>query len=296
MVSKEFKFGLIGFPLDHSLSPGIHSAALRIMNLSGDYALFPVEPLPAGASDLAHLLKLLRKGELDGLNVTIPHKQTVLPQLDRLTPTSAAIGAVNTIYNLDGQLWGDNTDAAGFMADLDHLGWSHPSAEYPRAVILGAGGSARAVAYALSQAGWRLTIAARRLAQAITLAEDIEGDAGEGKDRIRSIRLDRSEITGLKPAPNLIVNTTPLGMTRHREESAWPAEVPFPPKTCIYDLVYNPPETKLLKTAREAGLQTANGLGMLVEQAALSFEIWTGARAPREVIRRSVTKENVNPS
>src|ERR1044071_5854702 len=153
------KLGLIGFPLRHSLSPKIQSAALQFCGLEGIYSLYPVH-----ADDIqgvGDLLARVRSGEIHGLNVTIPHKQNVIPFLDSLTPTACAIGAVNTIYLHENQLVGDNTDAAGFFADLKKLLTTVPYGDDKmegqgdlNALILGAGGSARAVVYALVNAGW----------------------------------------------------------------------------------------------------------------------------------------------
>lgn len=301
MINKEFRLGLIGYPLDHSLSPAIHAAALQVLDLDGEYRLYPVPPLPAGTAVLEDLLMSMRTGDLMGLNVTIPHKQSILPLLDAITPTAQAIGAANTIYCRDDQLLGDNTDAAGFMADLNYLGWSNPAAENPHALILGSGGSARAVSFALAQSGWRLTIAARRKEQAQDLVNNIQLSSKApptrgGDDQFTAILLDGPQLVDLHPLPALIINTTPLGMISHQDESPWPDTVPFPPRAAIYDLVYNPPETRLISAARKAGLPVANGLGMLVEQAALSFEIWTGCNAPRDVMRRAANDNKIRAS
>ena len=250
-------------------------------------------PLPAGVAALEDHLRMLRQGDLVGLNVTIPHKLSILPLLDALTPTAQAIGAANTIYYHDDLLWGDNTDAAGFMADLNYLGWSFPAADNPHALILGSGGSARAVSYALAHAGWSLTIAARRQGQAQDLVQNIQNFSTSspnqgGENHLIAIHLDNRSLIDLDPSPGLIINTTPLGMSPFQDESPWPETVPFPTHAAVYDLVYNPPETRLISAARDAGQLVTNGLGMLVEQAALSFEIWTGYTAPRDIMRETV--------
>ena len=170
-----FHLGLIGYPLSHSLSPTIHAAALKACNLQGDYSLFPIAP--DDKQGLKDLLARLRTGELHGLNVTIPHKQNVIEFLDELTPTAKAIGAVNTIYLKESKLIGDNTDAAGFLTDLRKFLAESPSpfgrgagVREKSAIVLGAGGSARAVVYALLNDGWNVTISARRIEQAQELA------------------------------------------------------------------------------------------------------------------------------
>lgn len=268
------KLGLIGYPLGHSLSPKIHTAALRACGLQGDYSLFPIHP--DDQNGLKELLTRVRAGEIHGLNVTIPHKQNVIELMDELTPTAKAIGAVNTIYLREGKLIGDNTDAAGFLADLKKGIGNRESGK--SAVVLGAGGSARAVVYALLNDGWDVTISARRLEQAQQLA------ASFTNCELRITTFNLQPLTF-----DLIVNTTPLGMTPNTESSPLPENLSLPANAFVYDLVYNPRETKLVKAARAQGLHATTGLGMLIEQAALSFEMWTGHIPPRETLFNSVT-------
>jgi shikimate dehydrogenase len=271
-----YHLGLVGWPLGHSLSPRLHNAALAALNLPGEYQLFPAPPFPEGQACLPELLDQVRKGTpgaVHGLNVTIPHKQNVLPLLDELTPTATAIGAANLIFLKDGRLTGDNTDAAGFLADLQHIGLANPTLNSQTALVLGAGGSTRAVVYALVNSGWQVWIAARRIEQASALAASLQVT---GPD-IHTLLMQPD---ALACAYDLIVNTTPLGMYPDVESNPWPAELPFPPGACVYDLVYNPFETALVRQARAAGLRAANGLGMLVNQAAIAFETWTGQPAP----------------
>ncbi len=156
-----YALGVTGYPLGHSLSPRLHAAALDDCDLQGEYRLYPIPPLPAGTEALQAILSSIRQGRLDGLNVTIPHKQAVIPYLDELTPLATRIGAVNTVYRKGEALVGDNTDVPGFLADLQR---QLPGAGIPgSALALGSGGSARAVVYALLSSGWRVTIAARRI-------------------------------------------------------------------------------------------------------------------------------------
>ena len=284
-----YSLGLTGYPLHHSLSPRMHAAALRDYGLQGKYQLYPVED----AADLHKLLNRLRQGSLQGLNVTIPHKGSILSLLDVLTSTARAIGAANTIFCREGQLVGDNTDAAGFLADLDSLGWSQRVDQSQGALVLGSGGAARAVVYALTRSGWQVTIAARRREQAQALLETVQSSEGDGVStseikQLTAIHLGEASLSSIDPTPGLIINTTPLGMFPHQNASPWPQDLVFPVGAAVYDLVYNPAETALLKVARAGGLRVTNGLGMLVEQAALSFEIWTGMDAPREVMRQAV--------
>ena len=273
--------GLIGYPLGHSLSPKIHTAALKACELEGDYSLFPIPP--DDNQGLKDLLTRIRSGEMTGLNVTIPHKQNVVELMDELTPTAKAIGAVNTIYRRENKLIGDNTDAAGFLSDLKRFLTLEYGSSLPQknALILGAGGSARAVVHALLNDGWQVTVSARRTEQAEQLVFSFPR---------HSLRITDYEEFILHPSSFiLIVNTTPIGMKPNVDQSPWPENLPFP-KAIIYDLVYNPRETKLVKDARAQGLSATTGLGMLIEQAALAFELWTGHNPPRDVLYTSVVE------
>jgi len=301
-----YNLGLVGYPLGHSLSPFIHHASLSACGLQGDYRLYPIPPSRAADKGLEELTEKVRSGELRGLNITIPYKQTIIPYLDDLTPTASAIGAVNTLYAVEGSLTGDNTDAPGFYSDLQSrlpgvIGCS-------RGIVLGAGGSARAVVYALLQAGWELTVASRRLSQAQDLISSFQREStqpapGAQADSIpastpQAISLDQGSLSRYlaQTASHdqdalLIVNTTPLGMAPETATTPWPPAIPFPSRAMLYDLVYNPAETILLKTAHSQGIPSVNGLGMLVEQAALSFERWTGYQPSRQAIYTAIAKQ-----
>ena len=273
--------GLIGYPLGHSLSPDIHNAALTACNLEGEYSLFPI--LPDDRLGLAELLSRVHTGDITGLNVTIPHKQNVIQFLDDLTPTARSIGAVNTIYLKEGRLIGENTDAPGFLLDLKRLLVKDgQQIENKNALVLGAGGSSRAVVYALLNDGWNICLAARRVEQAQQLAASLTNFPLP----ITVIEFSNlgTDLDSLLSPASLLVNTTPAGMSPHVDQSPWPADLPLPPRAAIYDLVYNPRQTKLVSDARRQGLSATSGLGMLVEQAALAFKIWTGRDPSREVI------------
>lgn len=289
---RAYALGLIGYPIGHSLSPRIHSAAMAALGLQGEYLLYPVPPLPEGRNTLQNLLERLRTGELHGLNVTIPHKQAVLEFLDELTPTARAVGAANTLFTQNGRLIGDNTDVEGFLADLDRSLNLNAHTQGGTALILGAGGAARAVVYALATAGWNILLAARRLEQACELAESLlaRNDRSGGSRAIQPVPLSDLSSDLVEPI-ELIVNTTPLGAPPHSSASPWPSGLPFPPGVKVYDLVYSPAETCLVKAAREAGQKAAGGLGMLVEQAALAFERWTGAYPPRAALWAALQME-----
>ncbi|MFN8399375.1 MAG: shikimate dehydrogenase [Anaerolineales bacterium] len=271
-----YQLGLIGYPLGHSLSPKIHTAALAASGLEGNYSLFPIHP--DDKQGLKDLLAQVRAGEIHGLNVTIPHKQNIIEFMDELTPTAKAIGAVNTIYMRADKLIGDNTDAPGFLSDLKRV--SNSSFSTPQsALVLGAGGSARAVVYALLNDGWNVTLAARRIEQAQQLAASFT-----------NYQLPITDNSAFFiPHSSLIVNTTPLGMTPNTETSPLPENTVLSKHTFIYDLVYNPRETKFVRDARAQGLNASTGLGMLIEQAALAFEKWTGVSADRVVMQQAVS-------
>jgi len=278
-----FNLGLIGYPLGHSLSPKIHTAALNACGLDGNYSLFPIPP--EDKQGLQDLLTRVRTGEIHGLNVTIPHKQNVIEFMDELTPAAQAIGAVNTMYMRRDKLIGGNTDAPGFLSDLKKVMVDWRLEIGRSALVIGAGGSARAVVYALLNDGWNVTLAARRIEQAQQLAKAVS-----------SYKLQVASYSDLRPLTfnlqlstfNLIVNTTPLGMTPNTDSSPLPENTTLAKDTFVYDLVYNPRETKLIRIARAQGLNASTGLGMLIEQAALAFETWTGHNPPREVLYQAV--------
>jgi shikimate dehydrogenase len=271
------KLGLIGYPVSHSLSPKIQNAALKASGLEGEYSLYPIAPDDLQA--LKSLLERVRSGEMTGFNVTIPHKQNVIPFMDELTPTAQAIGAVNVIYLRGDKLIGDNTDAPGFLADLKNFLTTETLGHGElNALVLGAGGSARAVVYALVNDGWKVTLTARRIEQAQQIASQFEG--------ANAIELG---FKTFQPSNfQLIVNTTPLGMTPNVDQSPLPANIALSKNTKIYDLVYNPRETKLVRDGRSQGLQATTGLGMLIEQAALGFELWTGIKPRKDILFESV--------
>ena len=283
MKKRDFQLGLIGWPLEHSLSPIIHTAAMQAMGLGGAYRLLPVRPTSQGDQQLRALLDRTRSGELDGLNVTLPFKTTVMEHLDELTPVAEAIGAVNTILAMDGRLVGDNTDKDGFLIDLE----ATLSPDVGGALILGSGGAARAVALGLVESGWKVWVSSRSLDRAQELANGLRSRGAA----ISGVQLSSKLIESIASECNLIVNATPLGMSPQAKTSPWPANVPLPSAVVVYDLVYVPRETVLTIAASEAGLAAVTGLGMLVEQAALSFERWTGLTAPRSLMYQPALTE-----
>lgn len=254
----------------------MQNAGLAAVGLDWRYQAIETAP-----QDLAAAVKRLRSGTWVGANVTIPLKEVVVPLLDRLDPSAARTSAVNTIVVEAGRLAGYNTDVDGFLADLKAV-W--PLSAGGRALILGAGGAARAVAFGLAQHGLRLCLIARSAARASALAGDIRRmhpvDVAVAPWEKRSFAA-----TG---ECRLVVNATPLGMPPNELVSPWPDEVPLPAGAFVYDLVYSPRETRLVRHARSSGLQAVTGAGMLLEQGARSFELWTGLLAPRERMRAAL--------
>lgn len=253
---------VLGHPVAHTLSPAIHNAAFSAAGLDWVYVAFDVGPaaLPAAVDGLRAL-------RVAGASITMPHKQSILPLLDEVSDEAARIGAVNAVAASDERLHGFNTDGAGFVrfcerdAGIELRGLP--------TLLLGAGGAARALAVALGSAGALVRVAARRPGQAAQIAALAAGDAVAWEDRDAACR-----------DAGLIVNATPIGSDAASEEgSALRAESLRPGHTVV-DLVYAPADTPLLARARTAGATGHNGIGMLVHQAALAFETWTGLDAP----------------
>lgn len=282
------KLGLVGWPLSHSRSPQIHALALKMAGLDGSYDLYPV---PTETPDLlTDTIKKIRRAEITGLNVTIPYKETVLPMMDVLSPAAAAIGAVNTIVMKDGQLVGDNTDAGGFAADLVNNGLD-PHYQPGEAIVFGAGGSARSVFYALLSAGWQIHALVRNVEKSRHVVSEFRGKKLTGGIKLHPISDLGSILKTTKI--DLIVNSTPLGMSPNVHASAWPEGIAMPSDAFVYDLVYNPVETLIMRQGIESGLRVSNGWGMLVEQALLAFEIWTGRHIERAWFTEAFEKMNL---
>ena len=257
--------GVLGWPLRSTLSPAIHNAAFRRLGLDWVYLRWPVSPEALDAA-----VGGIRALGATGANVTMPHKETVMDLLDELSGDAAAIGAVNTIQCVGGLLVGHNTDVDGFAEFLSSdVGFN---AHDRSALVLGAGGAARAVVAALAGMGARsITVAARRPHQANAVA-GLGGDVGQGAAW--------GEAVGLVEVADVVVNATPLG--GHGEDPT--AGGDLHEGQLVVDLVYDPPMTPLVDRARVAGADAWGGLGMLVHQAAASFRIWTGLSAPLEAM------------
>ncbi|MFQ6058008.1 MAG: shikimate dehydrogenase [Anaerolineae bacterium] len=265
--------GIIGWPVAHSLSPAIHNAAFQALGLDWAYVPLPVRP-----ERLAEAIEGLRALGFAGASVTIPHKQAVMPLLDQITPAAQAMGAVNTVAVREaGRLVGDNTDWVGFLASLEDAGFD-PAGK--RCAVIGAGGGARAVVYALAWAGGHPVVFNRTVERAARLVEDLRAIFPHVAFQVHP--LERLGQIGQETA--LLVNATPLGMWPQIDGSPWPDDLPLPSHLTVCDIVYNPLETKLLRQARGAGATTISGLGMLVHQGAAAFRLWTGLEPPVDVM------------
>jgi 3-dehydroquinate dehydratase/shikimate dehydrogenase len=257
-------YGLAGSPISHSVSPAMHNAAFRANGVDAVY-------LPLPAADAGDFVTFARAIGLKGASVTIPFKVTLFELVDECDAVARRIGAVNTIRFADGRWQGANTDASGFLAPLRDRG---VALQEMRVAILGAGGAARAVAIALAPSGASLTVHARNRWQADEVAMMISGRVGSWP-----------------PEPwswDLLVNCTPMGTRPRLDESPVPADRLT--GRLVYDLVYNPPATRLLRDALSAGLETIGGLDMLVAQAQEQFQWWTATRPPAGVMRAAAEK------
>jgi shikimate dehydrogenase len=274
--------GLFGYPVSHTLSPAMHNAAFAALHLPYVYLPFSVEP-----NQLQTAVNGIRALGLRGVNVTIPHKESVIPWLDCITPEAQLVGAVNTIVNNEGVLTGHNTDCAGFIRALEE---SHEAGLRERNVlILGTGGAARAVAVSLALQGTgRIVVAGRTLHKAQKLTDVISTKICDQCASVIDINssLFAREINNA----DVIINATPLGMSPHHDIPPFIDLSLCNQGAVICDLVYNPMETALLKRARQLGLGTISGIGMLVWQGALAFELWTGQKPPIELMRHTLQK------
>ncbi|MBM4120119.1 MAG: shikimate dehydrogenase [Nitrospira sp.] len=267
--------GLLGNPIEHSLSPAIHNAAFEQLGLNFVYLAFKVEDLPGAIKGLRAL------GNLRGFSVTIPHKVAIIPLLDEVEQTARNIGAVNTIVIENGKLIGSNTDASGARRALTEAG---TALKGEKVLLLGSGGAARAIAFALANGTGLggLTLLGiddkerQALAKDLTAKTSLQVTDGVITDNALRHAIDESKV---------LLHCTPLGMHPNVHQSAVPAAL-LKPHLTVMDIVYNPLDTKLLTDARMAGCKTIRGIEMFLNQAIGQFELWTKQNAPADVMRK----------
>ena len=270
--------GVIGDPISHTRSPAMHNAAFSAVGLDWVYVPFHVT-----AENLKSAVEGFRATGVRGINATVPHKPALLELVDHMSEEASFVGAINTlVFEPDGRIRGDNTDARGFLAAMRDHQVAVPSGE--KVVVLGAGGAARAVVAALGGAGVsEIVVVNRTEARAHDLAARASGRMGVAA---RGCGLTSGSLREALSGAAMFVNTTSGGM-----HGSTPLTVDtdlLRPPLVVYDIVYSPPETDLLRAASANGCEVLNGLSMLVHQAAIAFEGWTGVPAPVEVMREAL--------
>ena len=269
--------GVIGDPVEHSRSPQMHNAAFAELGLDYVYVPFHIRP-----DELHAAIEGFKAINVVGINITIPHKQAVIPFVDEISREAELIGAVNTLIFNQGKIAGDNTDAPGFLQAMQETGLDIPKGE--SAVVIGAGGSARAIVVALALAGLQsITIANRTVSKAIALASDLSEKTGVPME---GMGLDNPRLPDAVAISTLVVNTASASMdTSHPPliQTEW-----LNPQSIVYDIIYTPPKTRLMTAAAERGCHVIGGLGMLVHQGAIAFEKWTKVVPPIKIMRQAL--------
>ena len=279
ITGKTRLLAVIGAPIGHSLSPIIQNAALHAAGLDYVYTALPVR-----ADALASAVRGLRDAGIAGFNVTIPFKTEIIPLLDALSEDARRIQAVNTVVVEDGRLVGHNTDVAGFLAGFAERGIALTG---KNAVLIGAGGAARAALWGLLRSNISaITIGVRTAAKGAALATDFAADGA-----VQACAFDDPAFARELAAADIVVQTTPLGMTPHTEEMPPVDAAMIKPSAVVYDLIYTPAETRFLREARARGCETINGETMLVAQGAEAFHLWTGKRPDVELMKRVLREE-----
>ncbi len=275
-------YGIFGHPVAHSLSPVMHNSAFQSLYLDCVYVAFDIQP-----RDLESAARAIKSLGIAGVNITIPHKESMTFFLDHISPETTLTGAVNTVKNDNGKLSGYNTDVSGFLRAIKEDLGLHPRGL--NVVVLGAGGAARAVLSALCMNEVsRVYILNRTFDKAKRLASEFKKHFKDTSIEAVSLE-DRSGVENSLGSSSLLVNATSAGM-----EGMNQIEIPLeslPKGSMVYDLVYKPRETELVKRARELGYKASGGLSMLLYQGVESFEIWTGINAPVEVMRKAIIEE-----
>jgi len=270
--------GIVGYPVAHSVSPQMHNAAFEHLGLDWEYIPFEIHP-----EDLKKGIDGLRAEGVLGFNVTIPHKEAIIPLLDEVTKLPRLIGAVNTVKNENGKLVGYNTDGAGFVDSLKFDAGVDPKEK--NVVLLGAGGAAKAVAVMLAETG-AASISITDIDE--KKADDLSAHVGSHfNSKICSLKTGSADLAAAISNADIVVNATPIGMHPKENECPIAESSGLRAESIVFDLIYNPPETKLMKLAKEKGAKAVNGLGMLVRQGAISLSIWTDHDAPVDVMLKA---------
>lgn len=271
-------YGIFGYPVTHTFSPGMQNTAFQALGIDACYLPFAVRPEALG--DAVRSMRVLG---IHGLNITVPHKERVIPHLDELSEEARLIGAVNTIEVREGKLVGHNTDGRGFLRSLREDARFRPKGR--RFLFIGSGGAARAVGFSLALAGaaWIRFIDLDR-EKAAALAGDIRSRTGAD-----AAAIEEDALSGTAREADALINATPLGLKKADPLPLHPRHLRKGHLVC--DLVYNPPVTPLLKAARAAGAKRMPGLGMLLFQGVIAFEIWTGRKAPVEKMRSALKRQ-----
>lgn len=274
-------FALIGNPVEHSLSPEMHNAAFQALGLECFYTAFQVD-----SDRLGEAIEDARAIGIQGLNVTIPHKVSVLQYLDELDDSANQVGAVNTIANRDGRLVGYNTDGLGALRAMEQ---NNVKPDGRRVMLLGAGGAARAIAFTLAGRVESLSILNRSGNKAKNLAADLQSIFGK---HVSWGSLTPTAVAKVIETAEIIINSTPVGMYPQVEETIIDREL-LRPNMAVFDIVYNPIKTKLLKDAEATGARTVSGVEMLLHQGAEAFKTWLGIMPPINVMREAAVKRLV---
>ena len=264
-------YGVAGNPIGHSRSPLIHNSAFKFLNRDAVYLPFEVDDITEFVRDFVHPKTKVFDWNLRGLSVTIPHKLSIMPQLDFIAPEAQAVGAVNTVVIKNNELHGYNTDVAGAMKPLETL----IELKGARAAIIGAGGGARAICYGLRERGANVTVYARDIQKAKILAAEFKANS--------------ASLSDFNGTTDIVINCTPLGMQGHNEGASPVKPEALRNAQLVYDLIYNPLETQLLKDAKIAGCKTVGGMAMLIAQAAEQLKLWTGEEVLTEIMWQSVS-------
>ncbi|MFC1847233.1 shikimate dehydrogenase [Chloroflexota bacterium] len=272
--------GLIGDPIEHSMSPVMHNAAFKEIGIDFLYAPFRVKK-----EELGKAIDGMRALNITGLNVTIPHKVAVIEFLDKIDPLAEKIGAVNTIVNKDGVLTGYNTDGAGFLQTLLERGIEP---EGKNVVMIGAGGASRSISFTLADRDAHLTILNRL--EEFDWAEELAGKVSQIFTReVKALELNRKNLARVLGGAEILVNATSVGMSPNISETPVISDL-LRPGLVVFDIIYNPIKTRLVNEAEAAGAKAINGVDMLVWQGAIAFEKWTGQKAPVELMREEAIK------